>query len=217
MAFGFRQRGGRGSRARRWAWRAGLFLLAWSLAAWGAARLLVVRAELARADALIVLSGGSFYEERARHAAELFAEGRAPLVVLTDDGLRGPWSDELERNPTYAELEAEELARAGVPRESVSVVPELVSSTYDEAVRVRDYARARGLRSVLVVTSPYHSRRALWVWRLVFRGSGIEVGLDPATEGAQSPPAATWWWHLRGWRAVAFEYPKMAYYWLRYS
>ncbi|HEY0376152.1 MAG TPA: YdcF family protein [Pyrinomonadaceae bacterium] len=217
MAFKFRQDGGRRRAARRWAVRAGVVLVAWSLVAWGAARLLVVRAEMARADALVVLSGGSFYEERARHAAELFAAGRAPRVVLTDDGLQGPWSNEKERNPSYAELEAEELGHAGVGAESVEFVPERVSSTYDEAVRVRDYARGRGWRSVLVVTSPYHSRRALWAWRSVFRGSGIEVGMDPAPAGAQSPPAATWWWHLRGWRAVAFEYPKMVYYWLRYS
>ena len=217
MAFKFLQSGKRKSTARRWAGRAALVLLAWSLVAWGAARLLVVRAEMARADALVVLSGGSFYEERARHAAELFAQGRAPRIVLTDDGLEGPWSNALERNPTYAELEAEELSRAGVPGESVRFVPAQVSSTYDEAVRVRDYAQAQGLRSVLVVTSPYHSRRALWVWRRVFSESGIEVGLDPAPSGRQSPSAVTWWWHLRGWRAVAFEYPKLVYYWLRYS
>lgn len=201
---------------RRWALRAVIFLLAWSLLAWVAARALVVRAELARADALVVLSGGSFYLERTRHAATLFTEGRAPKILLTDDGVQGPWSFEKERNPTYAEMEADELQRAGVPAESIEIVPQQISSTYDEALRLRDYAQAHGLRSVMVVTSPYHSRRALWVWQRVFRDSGILVGLDPATAGQQSPSPATWWLHWRGWLSVALEYPKLIYYWLRY-
>lgn len=202
---------------RRWASRAVVAVLAWSLVAWAAARLLIVRAELARADALVMLSGGSFYAERVRHTADLFAQGRAPRIILTDDGIRGPWSFEQERNPSYAEIEAEALTRAGVRAEQIEIIPQQVSSTYDEAVRVRDFARAEGLQSVLVVTSAYHSRRALWVWQRVFRESGIRVGLDPAPTGEQSPSPATWWWHWRGWLSVAFEYPKLVYYWLNYS
>ncbi|MBA2732949.1 MAG: YdcF family protein [Acidobacteria bacterium] len=202
---------------RRWAGRAVLALLAWSLLAWIAARALIVRADLARADVLVMLSGGSFYPERVRHTADLFAQGRASKIILTDDGIQGPWSFEKERNPSYAEIEAEALQRAGVQAENIEIIPQRVSTTYDEAVRVRDYAQGKGLRSVLVVTSPYHSRRALWVWQRVFRESGIHVGLDPAPTGQQSPPPATWWWHWRGWLSVAYEYPKLVYYWLNYS
>lgn len=193
-----------------------LLLAAWSLVAWMGARALIVRAELARADALVVLSGGASYPERTRRAAELFAEGRAPKIVLTNDGILGPWSDEKERNPTFTELESEALLGAGVPLESIEALPQQVSNTYDEALLLRDYAQARGLRSILVVTSAYHSRRALWVWRRVFSESGISIGIAPAPTGEQSPRPATWWWHLRGWRSVAGEYPKFVYYWLRY-
>jgi uncharacterized SAM-binding protein YcdF (DUF218 family) len=202
---------------RRWARRALLALIAWSLLAWAAARLLIVKAELAKADALVMLSGGSFYAERVRHTVNLFAEGRAPRIILTDDGIRGPWSFEKERNPSYVEIEAEALQKDGIQAEQIEIIPQQVSSTYDEAVRVRDYAQGAGLKSVLIVTSPYHSRRALWVWQRVFRESGIHVGIDPAPAGEQSPPAATWWWHWRGWLSVAFEYPKLVYYWLNYS
>lgn len=201
---------------RRWASYSVLLLAAWSLVAWAGARALIVRADLTRADALVVLSGGASYPERTRRAAELFAEGRAPKIVLTNDGILGPWSFEKERNPTFTELEAEALLGAGVPAESIEALPQQVSNTYDEALLLRAYAQSRGLRSILVVTSAYHSRRALWVWRRVFQESGISVGLNPAPTGDESPPPATWWWHLRGWRSVAGEYPKFIYYWLRY-
>jgi uncharacterized SAM-binding protein YcdF (DUF218 family) len=81
---------------------------------------------------------------------------------------------------------------------------------------VRDYAVARGLRSLLIVTSAYHSRRALWAWRRAFDGSGVKLGIKIAPVGEQTPAPFVWWLQARGWRAVAAEYPKLIYYWFRY-
>jgi uncharacterized SAM-binding protein YcdF (DUF218 family) len=72
------------------------------------------------------------------------------------------------------------------------------------------------LRSLIVVTSPYHSRRALWSLRKVFAGSGVEVGIDPVAPGGQSPAPYMWWTTRRGWREVAGEYAKLVYYHAHY-
>lgn len=191
-------------------------LAVWFLLAWAAARALVVHADLPRADALLVLSGSSNYVERARWAARLYREGRAPLILLTDDGQRGGWSNEEQRNPFFVERAARELSRAGVPPEKIEVLPGVVSSTYDEALALRSFASSRGLRSVLVVTSAYHSRRALWTMRRVSDKTGLEVGIDAPPAGSESPAPSTWWAGARGWQMVAGEYPKMLYYRLRY-
>ncbi|HYH84252.1 MAG TPA: YdcF family protein [Pyrinomonadaceae bacterium] len=204
------------ARARRVLLLALVALAAWPLVARVAARALIVSAEPRSADAVVVLAGSSAYEERARRAAEIFREGRATKVLLTDDGEAGGWSQELERNPRFVERAAKELARAGVPRESVETLPQIVSSTHDEALLVREYARARGLRSILIVTSAYHSRRALWTFRRVLEGSGVAVGLEPVAPGEQMPTIGTWWLTLRGWRVVAGEHLKMVYYRMRY-
>lgn len=184
--------------------------------AWVAARALIVEAELPRADALVVLSGSGAYLERTGEAARLFREGRAPLVVLTNDNQTGGWSVAEQRNPLFVERAAAELERAGVPRESIKVLPQPVAGTHDEAVLLRSYAEAHDLRSLLVVTSAYHSRRAWWTLRRVFRGGGVEVGIKPVAPGWQTPPPSRWWWHSEGWRAVATEYVKQIYYWLHY-
>jgi len=184
--------------------------------AWIAAEALVVRSELERADALVVLAGSSTYAERARRAAELFSEGRAPVVILTNDNVPSGWSAAQERNPLFVERAADELRRRGVPAEKIEVVPGTVSSTYDEAVHLREYAGRRGLRSIQVVTSAYQSRRALWTLRRVFRGSGVAIGMDPVAPGEQAPRAATWWLYPLGWQMVPGEYVKMIYYWLKY-
>lgn len=189
-----------------------LVLAAWSLLAWVAARALIVRAELEHADALVVLSGSSAYIERTQSAARLFTEGRAPRVILTKDPMPGGWSEAEQRNPSFVERATAELRRAGVTADRIEVLPDKVSNTYDEAVAIRDYASAHGLRSILVVTSSYHSRRALWTLRRTFHGSGIEVGLYAVAPGQQMPAPSVWWWRPLGWRVVALEYVKLLYY-----
>ncbi len=206
----------RSARARRALPLALAALAAWALAARGAAEALVVSDELARADALVVLAGSSAYVERTARAAELYREGRAPRVVLTDDGQLSGWSRELERNPSFAERAAWELERGGVPRSAIEVLPARVSGTHDEALLVREYARTRGARSVLLVTSGYHTRRALWTFRRAFEGSGVAVGVSAAAPGERTPAPGTWWLSPRGWGAVAGEYVKFVYYRLRY-
>lgn len=193
-----------------------VLVMAWPLVAWAAARALVETAGTARADALVVLSGSAAYVERSRRAAELYHARRAPRVVLTNDNQRGGWSEALRTNPLFVERAREELLRAGVPADSIEVLPEAVAGTHDEAVAARAYAARAGARSLLFVTSAYHTRRALWTLRRAFRGSGVEVGVEAAEEGAQTPPAATWWLYRRGWEAVAPEYPKLLYYYWKY-
>jgi uncharacterized SAM-binding protein YcdF (DUF218 family) len=193
-----------------------LSLLAWSLLAWIAAEALIVKSELAHADALVVLAGSSTYVERTRRAAELYRAGRAPKIILTNDNLQSGWSIEQERNPLFVERAADELKRQGVPAEKIEVVPGVVSSTYTEAVRLREYTGEQGLKSMLVVTSAYQSRRALWTLRRVFHGSDVVIGLDAVAPGEQTPRTATWWWHKLGWELVPGEYVKMVYYWMNY-
>ncbi|HEV2915231.1 MAG TPA: YdcF family protein [Pyrinomonadaceae bacterium] len=216
MIFPEAKRGRKGTRARRLLLVAALAVVVWSLLAWAAAHALVVRAELTHADALVVLSGSGVYLERAGSAAQLWKEGRADKIILTNDSQHGGWSEAKQRNPSFVERASEELERAGVAADKIEVLPEAVTSTHDEALLLRRYATTHGLRSILVVTSAYHSRRALWTLRRVFQGSGIEVGLTAVAPGQQSPPPATWWWHALGWRTVALEYIKLGYYWLSY-
>jgi uncharacterized SAM-binding protein YcdF (DUF218 family) len=190
-----------------------VLVILWPALAWAAAAALVVRAGVEQADALVVLSGSAAYVERTRRAAELYREGRAPRVLLTDDGQRGPWSQARQTNPLFVERAREELLRAGVPEERVEVLPGRVTSTYDEATAARAYAERAGARALLFVTSAHHTRRALWTTRQAFRGSGVRVGVEPA--GADAPPWA-WWLSRRGWRDVALEYPKLVYYYCAY-
>ena len=200
----------------RWGFVALLTLVTGTVGAWMAAKALIVRSDLARADAIVVLAGSATYLERTDWAARLYKEGRAPVIILTNDSVLGGWSATEQRNPMFIELAVGELRRKGVPAEKIKTISEAVSSTYEEALHLREYAINHGLRSILIVTSSYHSRRALWTLRRVFEGSGIAIGLDAPGPGIQTPAPTTWWWHGSGWQIVPGEYAKIVYYWIKY-
>src|SRR6185503_18068077 len=152
------------SKRRKWNWgRVVRWLLVciliWFVLAWFGARALIVEADLPSADAIVILSGSGTYVERTQKAAELYRQGRAPLIVLTDDNTRGGWSNALQRNPYFVERAHDELIKGGVPADKIKIVPGVASSTQSEALIIRNYAVAERLRSILVVTSGYHSRR----------------------------------------------------------
>src|SRR5262245_13656568 len=168
-----------------------LFLLIGWLVAWGAARSLVVRAPLEHPDAILVLSGSSRLTERNRLAAELFREGRAPRIILTNDNVQLGWDSKEQRNPFSYEKARRILQADGVPLERVDVLLQpIVGGTYRELELVRSYASQRQLHSLLVVTSAYHSRRALWTARSVFKETGVTMGLEHANP---TPSPCSWW------------------------
>jgi uncharacterized SAM-binding protein YcdF (DUF218 family) len=190
--------------------------IAWPVAAFVAAKILIVHSETSNADAIVVLAGSSTYVERTQHAAQLFNQGRAPRIILTNDNIRSGWSVEEQRNPLFVERATQELKRQGVPADKIEILPLSVSSTHDEALRIRDYTRERGWHSILVVTSAYQARRASWTLRRVFAGTDVTIGLDAAAPGQQSPRPATWWLNRLGWKLVAGEYVKIIYYRIKY-
>lgn len=185
-------------------------LLAWLLIAWCWARWLSVAKPLDRADVIVVLSGSKAFRERTEFAATLYRNGVAPRILLTNDGERASWSNVEERNPPYQELAARELEQRGVPASAITLVDSPVQGTLDEAVTIRKYADDNGIRSILIVTSEYHSRRALWTFERVFADREANIGI-------QSPKmtnafAVTWWIYPQGWKTVGAEIVKMVYY-----
>ena len=196
---------------------AAVCVLAFAALASPIARFLIVRAEPVRADVVVVLSGSSVYDERIRRGIGVLSEGRAQSIVLTNDGLRGRWSRRRQANLTSTERAKDAVLDAGIPEQRLIILPQRVNSTYDEAVAVRGFAEKAGIRNILVVTSPYHSRRALWVFRRVLEPAGVKVGIESPAPGELSPQPGRWWLSRTGWHSVALEYVKLVYYWIMHG
>lgn len=183
---------------------------------WLVAKILIVKTEVDSADAIVVMSGSATYLERSSWAARLYREGRAPIIILTNDGLISGWNAKEERNPYFYELAAKELQAQGVPANKIKVISGPAIGTYQESLGVREFATTHDLKHLLIVTSAYHSRRALWSMRHACEGSGIKIGIDSAPPGWQTPSPWLWWSRRWGWKVVGSEYLKMIYYWIQY-
>ncbi len=142
----------------------------------------VVEDPLDKADALIVVSDDNFYADRATRAAELFREGKAPLVVASGRRLRP--------SAGIAELMEHDLIERGVPKDKILRFPQDGDSTQDEAEALAKLAKQKKWHSAIVVTSNYHTRRARYIFRRVFP-QGVQVRIASARDGDFDPE--TWW------------------------
>lgn len=195
---------------------AGLLLfVCWIFLAWYLAERLIVRKQLEKADAIVVLGGSSTYIERTQLAAQLIKGNVTHKIFLTDDGERAGWSQAEQKNPAYVELAKRELIAQGVAPEAIEIMTPRGSGTIYEAETVEALVRSREYKSLLLVTSAYHSRRALNTFNNVFtqKGLDVELGVEPAALGQQTPPPFIWWLSRAGWDYVAGEYVKSFYYW----
>jgi uncharacterized SAM-binding protein YcdF (DUF218 family) len=191
---------------------------AWILLSPLAATRLIIEKPFDNADSILVLAGSSAYQERTEKAAQLFQQGIAPRILLTDDGERGAWSVREQRNMPYVELARKNLISYGIPADKIETLNPQVSGTIDEADALMKKARAENLQKVLLVTSAYHTRRTLRTFEKHFAGGGVEteLGIVSVPVGGQTPQPFFWWTSVRGWNLVAGEYVKSAVYWVYY-
>jgi uncharacterized SAM-binding protein YcdF (DUF218 family) len=190
------------------------FLIVWSLVAPFLAENLIVEKPLERADAILVLGGSRTYKERTQKAAELFKQGVAPKIFLTDDGEFAGWSRTEKRNPPFVELARDALVAKGVPPENIEILGPLATGTIYEARILSEKVKEANLRSVLIVTSAYHTRRALSTFQRILaeNNQSPELGITAPPPGEQTPPPARWWLSPFGWQMVAGEYVKSVVY-----
>ncbi len=165
------------------------------------AEALVVRDTPLRTDAAMVF-GGDPHFERTAHASRLYLDGMTDLLILCG-GEAGPGDD--------AKSLLAHAQGLGVPREKM-VIEGKSTSTWESILYARPIFEQLGVRSLTLVTSPYHQRRAFLVARR-FLGDKIKLINSPANPSFWSPNG--WWTSRRDVRIVFREYGKLAYYFLR--
>ncbi|MBI4342347.1 MAG: YdcF family protein [Candidatus Omnitrophica bacterium] len=159
------------------------------------------------ADAIVVLAGGvgesgkagGGYQERIKRAVDLYRTGYAPRLIVSS-------------GYTFVFREAEvmkELAvRLGVPEAAILLETD-ASNTVEHVRLTRDILQQAGWRRILLVSSPYHMRRALWTFRR--QAPGLTVMPTPVT-GSQ------FYAHERGASleqilGILQEYAAIVWYW----
>jgi uncharacterized SAM-binding protein YcdF (DUF218 family) len=162
----------------------GVYLVRHPLMRW-AANWWVVEDSFEKADCIVVLSDDNFFADRASRAAELYRQGKGPVVVASGRRLRP--------NAGISELMEHDLIERGVPKDKILRAPHDADSTREEAEALLRLTRLKKWRSLIVVTSNYHTRRARYTFRKIFP-QAVEVYVASARDGDFDPDQ---WWMKR--------------------
>lgn len=155
--------------------------------------------ELVKSDAIVAISGGET-DARTAEAVKLYQDGWAKHVIFSGAALD-------PNSPSNAKAMAAVAIKAGVPESAISL-DELAQDTRGNASGVAAILKAKQFSSIILVTSPYHQRRADLAFRHAL-GKGF-----PITN--QSSFDANWrrshWWATPGSRSLTFaELQKVAF------
>jgi uncharacterized SAM-binding protein YcdF (DUF218 family) len=150
-----------------------------------AGQLWVVDEPAAQSDALILLGDDNYAADRAFHAADLYRERLAPVVVASGRMLR--------QNVSIADVMEHDLESFGVPATSIVKLTHKAENTREEAVESARLIQTRGWKRVIVVTSNYHARRARFIFGRTLP-STVSLRVSAARDSEFDPSR---WWETR--------------------
>jgi len=157
------------------------------------------REPLQTSDAIVVISGDEALA-RYRDGVRLYRAGWAPRLIFSGAAWDGGHSN--------AEVMRTLAISDGIPESAILVDPN-ADDTFGNAVHTRDLMVAHGMKSAILVTSPYHLQRALLTFRGVYNGTGIRVIGRSAPDGEWRK---TNWWMRPETRALTVrEREKLGY------
>ena len=136
---------------------------------------------LEHADAIVAISGDT--GARAESAIALWKQGYAPVLIFS-----GGSSD--PESVASAELMKRAAVAAGIPANAI-VVEGTSATTEENAQRVALLMKTASLRSAILVTSPYHQRRAAILFEREFERASLSFRNHPADDPDWD---ATLWW-----------------------
>jgi uncharacterized SAM-binding protein YcdF (DUF218 family) len=153
----------------------------------------------AKADLAVVL-GGDPWGVRISKAGDLARQGFVPAVLVS-----GPpgYYDEHECDPEIAWA-----VRHGYSQSYFTPFPHDARSTEQEAGILLPELRRRNVHSILLVTTDYHTRRALRIFHAVQRrlGTAIEMRVIPCDDREFHP--GSWWRSRQGQKITFMEWSK---------
>jgi len=146
------------------------------------------------ADVVVVLTGG---RGRIRKALELFEQGHGRTLYISGTDRTVSMKDILK-----------ELRWVGPVDENRIILENVSTNTIQNAEQVARYVEAHGFERVLLVTSPYHVRRAHFIFKKLLPR---DVHLDVSWFDREPFALEDWWKQWNGIWVTTSEFFKFFY------
>ena len=153
----------------------------------------------ARSDAIVVISGD---EQLARftEGVNLYKQGFGQYLVFSGAAF--------DNGTSNADVMHDLAVQLGVPASAILEEPQ-GEDTWGNAIYTRQVLEEHGLQSAILVTSPYHLRRAEVTFDAAYAGSGIQLMVHAAPDSQWRKQS---WWQQAETRRLTFtELQKLAY------
>jgi uncharacterized SAM-binding protein YcdF (DUF218 family) len=165
-----------------------------------------------RVDVDILVVEGWIHEYAIRAAVREFQSNHYHHVFTTGGPVAGT-GGYINDFYTSASVGAELLKKAGVPDQSLQMVPSRVMDrdrTYSSAVALRNWFREHHVKvaGIDVVTEDLHARRTRLLFQKAF-GNDVQVGIIAVPN--VDYPANRWWQYSQGLKEVASEFAAYLY------
>ncbi len=171
--------------------------------------------DLQKSDLIFVLMGS--IPDRALQTADIYHSGYAGKIVFANEQQFGaeklkPYGIELE---TTASILKSTLVKLRVPQDSIEILPNVATCTQDEAIILRDYLKLHPLvKSVIIVTSSYHSQRVSRIFGKALKKSNQSVTLVISSNKYTDFKPIKWWKERDSAIMVFMEYMKLINFYL---
>ena len=174
---------------------------------------LVKKDKPVKADAIVILMGSMY--ERIKQAADLYENNYSSKVLIVEpEHEKGESTDDLENKDINYGIVAKDMAVAlGIPSDSIIVLPGHANSTQMEAIIIREYITFNpNIKSLLLVSSSPHMRRASMIFSTAFRKSDQNILVVSIPSRYTNFDSERWWKNRHDLFYTFEEYLKIANY-----
>ena len=167
-----------------------------------AAKMIIRQDVIKPADAIVILAGEE--NERVEYGVKLFKDGFARKDVIIMAG--GP----LVWKYSWAGLMKDHAESLDVPAGKI-LLEDKSRSTEEDAIYTKEILQRNRISSIILVTSPYHSRRASIIFERVL---GKDIGIVNAPADQSWFEISEWWKRRRERATVLNEFSKYIWLWI---
>jgi uncharacterized SAM-binding protein YcdF (DUF218 family) len=173
----------------------------------GIGNFLIVQDDVQTVDLIHVLGGDV---ERIDYAIELHKQRYGKKILFTGGRVELPLI-----NTTYSSLAKAHAESRGVPSQDILPFESKATSTFEEVLELQEILQSdSSLQAILIVSSPYHLRRARWIFNKTLNHH-VKLQFAPVPF-EKSRHQQRWWTEELSLQAVVNEYLKIPFYVLKY-
>ena len=159
-------------------------------------------------DAIVAISGE---QSRRAWAIELYRRGHSNLLIFNLSDTTYFFGQAIDPVESVRQMTLE----AGIPAQSL-VINTQVKSTWEDALATRESVLGLGLKSIIVVSSPFNMRRVQLTYKHVLEGVPVKLRFCAVPWEIEKLSPKEWWKNERELQLVVNEYLKISFYYFKY-